>query len=315
MIIMNNIENNLLTAWHNIESFKTGSLRLGIEHPLEWHVSYETPVNKALIIISNIAIDSIASSKSIHTTCRKRDDGSYYISFQLLDKNQESVFISMCSDLIDFSSGALSEKEAIKKVEIRYKQRRKLMEHQREAVLSEEKRKGLIGELLYLKEIILGGKKISEALDGWVGPEGKDQDFVYDGIWREVKTTGIASVQITINSLEQLGNTDKGILIISRVDSCAPEKTDSFTLRSLVSDINFLFNEDVVYSDIFLDKLCSVGYIDMEEYDKYHYSFSKSDKYEVDEQFPRIKREDVRNEILNCKYSLSISSIDNWRRE
>ena len=312
---MNNIENTLKVAWQNIESYSTGSLQLGIDHPLEWHVAYETPINKALVIVSNYAIDSIESSKSIQTICRKREEGNYYISFQLLEKTQESVFISMCSNLIEYSSSALSEKDALKMVGIRYKQWRKLMEHQRETILSDEKRKGLIGELLYLNEIIENGKESKEALDGWVGPEGADQDFVYEEIWREIKTTGVASEQISINSLEQLGSNEKGILIISRVDSCAPEKKGAFTLRDLVSKTKAHFVEDVSLTELFFDKLGSVGFIDIEAYDKYFYCFSRSDKYEIDESFPRIKREDVRSEIINCKYTLSISSIEGWRRE
>ncbi len=184
-----NTEESLRKLWENIKVYEKGSLKIGINHPLDWYVAYETPTNKALVIISNYPIESVESSKSINFMCNKRSEGDYYISFQLIEKSQEDVFISMCSNLIDYSSNADSELEALKKVEHRYRQWRKLMEHKNLAILSDEKRRGLIGELLYLKKMLDNDMKASDAINGWVGPDGADQDFVYDGTWREVNTT------------------------------------------------------------------------------------------------------------------------------
>lgn len=312
---MENISQILKEAWENIKSYETGSLQLGIPHPLEWHVAYETPTNKALIIIAHKPAVSFDSSKSINTVCHKRDDGTYYISFQLIENSQEDVFISMCSNLIEYSSDALTEKDSLNKVSIRYKQWRKLMEHRNQAILSDEKRRGLIGELLYMKSIIEESKSMSEAIAGWVGPDGADQDFVYDGLWREIKTTGLSSDQISIHSLEQLGNRNEvGELHIYRVDSCAPEAKDAFTLRGLISYFVKMCGSDLVLIESFTNKLNAIGYVDMEIYDNYPYKYFQSDVYDVDETFPRICRNDVRTEIIRTEYVLSISSIDGWKR-
>lgn len=315
MIIMENISSILLDAWKNIKNYTIGSLQLAITHPLEWHVAYETPTNKALIIIAHMPISVLNSSKSIYTVCHKRDDGTYYISFQLTANSQEDVFVSMCSNLIEYSSDASTEKEALNKVAFRYRQWRRLMERNNEAVLSDEKRRGLIGELLYLKTVLDGEKTLSEALAGWVGPDGADQDFVYDGLWKEIKTTGLSSDQISINSLEQLGNkNDIGELYIYRVDPCAPEAKDAFTLRGLVNALIKKFNGDFELIEVFFNKLGAVGYVDMEIYDKYPYLFFRRDTYDVNESFPRITREEIRQEIIRTEYILSISSINSWKR-
>ena len=147
---MDSTEKKLRRLWDSINSCQTGSLRLGIHHTLEWHVAYVAPASKALVILSHCPADDLGSSKSITTACNRRSDGTYYISFQLTEKRQEDVFISMCSNLIDYSADALTEKEAIKRVEFRYREWRRLMEYKNPAVLSDEKRRGLIGELLYL---------------------------------------------------------------------------------------------------------------------------------------------------------------------
>ena len=62
---MENITSILRESWNNIKFYETGSLQIGIKHPLEWYVAYETPTNKALVILSNQAIDSLESSAEI----------------------------------------------------------------------------------------------------------------------------------------------------------------------------------------------------------------------------------------------------------
>ena len=313
--IMESVEKILNDSWKSIKNYQTGWLRIGIKHPLEWHVAYETPTNKALVIIAHHAAKNLDPSKSITTLCNKRADGTYYISFQLTEKTQEDVFISMCSNLIEFSSGANTETEALNMVEMRYRQWRRLMEYKNLAMLSDEKRRGLIGELLYLKRIIETGKPIGDALAGWVGPDGADQDFVFDKRWREIKTTGLSSDKISIHSIEQLGDkNDQGDLIIFRVDPSAPEAEGAFTLRELVRDIDKMLGGNLAYIECFTDKLSSVGYIDMDVYDKYPYQYFKDETYNVDSDFPRLTRSEMRPEITKCEYVLSISSIDNWKR-
>lgn len=312
---MDNVERLLTDLWKNIKYYQIGSLQLGIKHPLEWHVAYVTPTNKALIIIAHTPAKSLDPSKSISTKCNKRNDGTYYISFQLTEKSQEGVFISMCSNLIEYSSGAETEADALDLVEARYRQWRRLMEYQNIAMLSDEKRRGLIGELLYFKRIIEEGKSAGDALAGWVGPDGADQDFVYNERWREVKTTGISSDRISIHSIEQLGEEgDEGDLIVFRVDPSAPEAEGAFTLRKLVHEIIKMFGGDIVNIELFTDKLSSVGYIDMEAYDKYPYKYFKDEAYIVNADFPRLTRAHIRPEIIKCEYIISISSIDNWKR-
>lgn len=312
---MDNVEKKLKESWQRIKSYEEGAVKLGIPHLLEWYVAYETPVDKALVIISKTPIEDLDSSKSISTTCRKREDGCYYISFRLTERVQEDVFINMCSNLIEYSSNALSEVESLKKVSYRFKQWQRLMQYQNKAILSDERRRGLIGELLYLQETMDNNVPVDVAIKGWVGPDGADQDFVYDKKWREIKTTGLASDKITISSIEQLGGIDDfGELVVYKIDSCAPEMEGAFSLRDLVKRVSMYFNRYLELNDMFNEKLCSVGYIDLEIYDKYPYKFFDREIYDVDDRFPRITRQDIRPEIVLCSYSLSLSSINNWKR-
>ena len=306
-------EENLKTHWDNIDFFSGGSLRLGINHQLEWYVSFLTQTSKALVVISEHEARGLESSKSIATTCNLRADGKYYISFQLVDMKQEDIFIQMCSDIIDYSSAAKNDKDAIELVSNRYLQWRRLMEKKSEGILSSNQIKGLIGELKFLQRKLLTSKNYTDTVAGWVGPEGADQDFVYNQIWHEVKSIGLASDSVSINSIEQLGNNNQGYLYIYRIDKCAPEAEGALTLRSLVNELLFMIENDLAATVLLMAKLNYAGYIDLELYDKYPYKCFGFDKYDVDSEFPRLCRGEIRKEITNCAYSLSIPSIDRWK--
>lgn len=308
------LRQKLTAAWAQIDYYSGGSLRLGINHPLIWHVVYVTENSKGLVIVSDIPLNNLEPSKSILVNCSKRKN-SYYTSFVLLQKEQESVFINMCVDLISYSSDALSEKDALNKVASRYIQWRRLMEKSKNDYLSAESRKGLLGELLFLDEQLESEREPRETIEGWVGPNGADQDFVYDDMWHEIKATAIASDKVMIHSLEQLGAVgQKGELLIYRIDPCAPEAPKATTLRKIVFAISQKLDDPSII-ETFIEKLNMVGYIDLEIYDTFTYQVDRVERYSVDDAFPKITRESVPTAITECEYYLSIPAIQKWRRD
>lgn len=311
---MNNYENELREKWNAINYHFGGSLQLAIEHPLDWYVRYVTQDQRSVVIISDTPVDKIDSSKSIETACNPRKDGKYAISFTLMDRNQEDVFITMSGDIIEFSRVESIPQSALMRVLRRYAAWMKLLDHKHNALLGINAQKGLIGELLYLKEIIEFGLKPSEAVAGWLGPDGADQDFSYDDGWHEIKVTGLSSAFVSISSIEQLDSDALGELIIFRIDRCAPAQPGAFTLYKLVHSIFDLMLTDVGALDDFVLKLGSAGYIDMPEYDKQFFVFSSKQAYCVNEGFPRMRRQEVSTEIINAEYQLSIPSLAAWAK-
>ena len=122
--------------------------------------------------------------------------------------------------MIRFSSTENDRARSLICVLKRYAAWLKLLQHKNSALLGVAAQKGLIGELLYLKDRIERGMPVADALAGWVGPEGADQDFVYEDGWHEIKTTGAESAKVTISSAEQLDSAQSGELVVMRVDRC-----------------------------------------------------------------------------------------------
>lgn len=311
---MNNYEQELRDKWNNINYRQGGSLQLGITHPLEWHVGYFSSEAKSIVIVSDDPVNKIESSKSIQASCKPRKDGRFATSLTLISREQEDVFVTMCVDLIGFSGDETNRKQSLLKVLKRYAAWHKLLQHNNSALLGSAAQKGLIGELLYLKEKVEKGMGPLDAIVGWVGPDGADQDFVYDDGWHEIKTTGASSSGITISSVEQLDNVEKGELIINRIDKCAPAQAGAFTLYGLVHQIINTIRSYPDALDTFIIKLATAGYIDMKEYDQQKFVFASRQIFDVNESFPRIRRKDLPVEIMNTTYVLSIPSLITWQK-
>lgn len=188
--------------WKSISYYDGGYIQVEVKHPLEWHVGYKEIDQKALVIVSEKEPELLQTSKSIAVSKGRRMDGRWALSFALMRIEQDSVFELLCADLIACSQSAENEAAALALTAKRYKQWNKLLEHQRKSLMDESNRKGLLGELTYLCSIIDSGYPIFAAVQGWVGPDGADQDFVYADGWREVKSVGAAASSVTVSSLE-----------------------------------------------------------------------------------------------------------------
>ncbi|MBQ6619044.1 MAG: PD-(D/E)XK motif protein [Thermoguttaceae bacterium] len=311
---MNTYEAELRQKWDHIGYRRGGALQLAIPHALEWYVRYVTKDQKSIVIVSDLPVDSITSSRSIETACNQRRDGKYAISFTLVNRAQEDVFISMSSNIIEYSKEETTQKDALAKVLRRYAQWLKLLDHKRSSLLSLNAQKGLIAELSFLKEMIEKGMPASEALSGWVGPEGSDQDFFYSEGWYEIKATGTSSVSVTITSIEQLDCEVPGELVIYRIDKCARQQVGALTLYNLVHDVISRLTDNPGLVEELVLKLASVDYFDTQEYDNIHFVITDKTHYEVNEIFPRMVRDGMPKEIVNAEYQIDLPSIDSWAK-
>lgn len=301
--------------WNAFSYYDGGYIQIEVKHALEWHVGYKEIDQKALVIISQNEPELLPSSKSIVVTKGRRTDGRWTLSFVLMRNEQDSVFELLCADLISYSQTADNEISALNLTVRRFKQWNKLLEHQRKSLMDESNRKGLLGELIYLCEVIDAGYPILPAVQGWVGPDGADQDFVYVDNWHEVKSVGVSADSVKISSLEQLANTDPGELVVMLIDKCAPEHSGAVSLGEQV-DHTFrrVHENDDAYS-LLESKLMRYGFIDLPEYREQKYVCSGEMHFRVDADFPRLTSDNVVPQIIEVQYSISLASIEDWRVE
>lgn len=303
----------LQRQWNSIDYKDGGFLQIDIQHPLEWHIGYQSISQKTLLLVCAADIAPIESSKSMAVTRRKREtDNRWTLSLELLRNEQEGVFAILCSDIIEHSRAAPNEKEALALVMGRYKQWSRLLESQRSGLLDENSRKGLLGELLFLQERIEESDFALTAIQGWVGADGADQDFIYEDGWHEVKSIGTSATSVTISSLEQLDCAGEGELVIMRIDKSAPDKGRALSLNDAVRRISGNLTDASDALDLFRSKLNAYGYIDLQEYSEQKYYCSGSQRYGVNDTFPRLIRRNVPPQIEALHYTLSLSSLADW---
>lgn len=301
--------------WKSISYYDGGYIQVEVKHPLEWYVGYKEIDIKVLLIISEKEPELLQTSKSIAVSKGHRSDGRWALSFALMRVEQDSVFELLCADLIACSQAAGDDVEALALIAKRYKQWNKLLEHQRKSLMDENNRKGLLGELTYLCSVIDSGYPPLAAVQGWVGPDGADQDFVYSDGWHEVKSVGVATTSITISSLEQLCDNEPGELVVIFIDKCAPERKDAVSLGEQVDLILTRLHEDEDALALFERKLVSYGYIDLPEYREQKYVRSGSSRFLVDATFPKLTADNVMPQIIGAQYSISLAGIECWRVE
>lgn len=142
----------------SIDYHSGGFLRIDTEHPLEWYIGYLSINPKALLLISDEDMGSVDSSKSMAVKRGRREsDNRWTLAFGLLREEQQGVCVSLCCDIIEYSRSASSSREALELVIKRYRQWNRLLEYQCKGLMDEGMRKGLIGELIFLRQRIEGG--------------------------------------------------------------------------------------------------------------------------------------------------------------
>lgn len=303
----------LQRQWSSIDYKDGGFLQIDTQHPLEWHIGYQSISQKTLLLVCAADISTIESSKSMAVTRRKREsDNRWTLSFALLRNEQESVFAILCSDIIEHSRSASNEEAALKLVISRYKQWSRLLESQRSGLMDENSRKGLLGELLFLQRRIEESHSALTAIQGWVGANGADQDFIYEDGWYEVKSVGASASSVAISSLEQLDCAGEGELVIMRIDKSAPDKAGALSLNSAVKQISSKLTDALDALDLFRSKLSAYGYIDLQEYSEQKYYCSGSQRYGVNGTFPRLIRQNVPTQVESLCYELSLPSLADW---
>lgn len=307
--------NNLRKKWDSINFYNGGYVLLENTKPLQWHIGYKEIGQKTLLLITVEEPDLLPPSKSIIVTKGQRTDGNWTLSFTLMRVEQDNVFETFCADIIVHSLLGDNEKVSIQLISKRYKQWHKLFEQQKKSLMAESSQKGLLGELIFLENLLKQNRFMLPIVQGWGGPDGEDQDFIYSDYWYEIKSIGLAGNSVTISSLEQLSNETPGFIIVMRLDKCVPERTGAVSLTEQVKRILNLLKEDIDAFSLFEHKLLKYGFIDISEYNEQKYIFGGSQRFEVKDDFPRLIRKTIPLAISAVNYSIELSAIEHFRKE
>lgn len=301
----------LKEKWDNMPAVGNGFLKLGLEHPLDLQIGYSRSAYKSFVVMDTGIINNIPSSFAVKVTNVQLTNMSWILEFQLVHPSFEEEFLRLCWDMIEYSS---KEENALNALIHRYITWQKLLQYENKSVMSFQRQKGLLGELIYLSKTIddIG---VEEAVDSWTGPDGSDQDYLFSAEWAEIKSVSLASETVRISSLQQLQQEMEGQLIVYILESTTAGD-DRVCLVDVVSEIKAKLANNARYLDRFDLKLYKYGYRKNHEneYRENQFRFIEKREYVVNDSFPKLVGDNVSSEIVSCKYELSLAAIEKYRR-
>ena len=172
--------------------------------------------------------------------------------------------------------------------------------------LSPEAEIGLVGELALLGAIISAGVTAAHAIESWVGPLDKIQDFEIGTGAVEVKATLSAKgFPAKIGALEQLDDAIRQPLFVSGVRFRQVESGQN--LPELVAAMRAAIQDDAEAARLLSERLLAAGYIDAHE-GRYPRRFALDEirVIKVGEDFPRLTPGNVPSGILRAMYEIDL---------
>ena len=287
--------------------------RIDPEYKTNIYAGYNDDGKMSLVITEYGSETPVSSSKLITVSQKRREDGRLALSFDLMDASYKSLFLIFCRDII-ITCEKNGPSMAVSSAVSRWKYWKEMFGKKASSILDKTSIKGLLGELIELRDHFMAEYGAETAVNSWMGPLLGHKDFEIFSTWYEVKSVSENAVQVTISSLEQLDSDMDGHLVVVRLEETSSVNTQAITLNSVVLSITNLIKDPEIL-DLFRVRLNNMGYEWDEEYDKYKYMYIGTERYIVNQVFPAITRERVPSAIGNVRYTIILSGISEFKEK
>jgi hypothetical protein len=181
--------------------------------------------------------------------------------------------------------------------------------------LSRDQVKGLIGELIYLKNLLLNSELIvDDILLSWRGPYDEGHDFVFDFKDYEIKTIESSKNNVRISSEFQL-ESEKGKELELVVIFVNQDNEKGLSLKSLINDIKTIVLDKFGDNSIFINAIAQKGLTigDLDQFEIYRYTPIEEISYDsTRENFPKLIRSSIPEEINKLNYNIRLNLIDEF---
>ena len=284
------------------------------EHPLKLYWGVDSKGQYLFLVDAPMAglpekrnLPNLAGIKTAIAT----EGGRGKLVLLLNDKLNWELFLALCSDLVG-STCAVKDESSGGAIILRRLQRwQEFLRRERLGILSMEQIKGLIGELLFLKDSVAVACGLEQAVMSWKGPEDAPQDFAVHDTAVEVKCqSGSSRPTVRVSSVEQLNpQLPKGFLVVFTLATAEREDANAFTLNGIVASIRkALVTHSESARERFEDLLYLAGYVMSDRYEEYVFQKTDMQCFRISEGFPRLKSSDIPDGIDKVSYHLSLEA-------
>ncbi len=285
--------------------------RIDSQYKVNVFLGYNEDGQMSMVITEPGKENVVKSSKLIDVKLKRREDGKMALSFHLLDGSYKQMFLIFCKDMINVCELAGS-RMAISNALTRWKYWKEMFGKKKNNILDKLEIKGLIGELLELRDHFMQKWSETEAVSSWMGPLLGHKDFEIDNTWYEVKSVTENAIQVKISSLEQLDSEIDGHLVIVRLEDTSTVSDNAINLNTIVASVAERIH-DPNNMELFVTRLDNMGYSYDEEYDNYCFRYKGTEYYQVKEGFPRLTRSYIDDSIGNASYTILLNGIRDFK--
>jgi hypothetical protein len=231
----------------------------------------------------------------------------------LSDDTYKDLFDELISSMYVVVKDLASKQDAIEMFRAHFIKWTTFFESDFSSKLSDDAVMGLVGELKVLESLVAEADELSinAVLESWRGPYDESQDFVLDDQLIEVKTIGMRSRQVVINSLQQL-TAVKGKDLSLLVNRTFSDDENGSSIRSLVISIRdraiyLLGDATILYKALGQKGLHPKN---LDDYEHLRFGFRGEHIYNVlSDDFPNLSSDNVPEGIISANYAISLSAL------
>ena len=240
--------------------------------------------------------------------------GLFRIEIALNDPDASEPFRHICDDLVDCCEHAAHPEALPRTIAARLDVWRRLWSRQRLGILSEEAQRGLLAELLFLRDIWLQITNEVNAIDTWEGPDGGSQDFRKGFHAVEIKSRRPSRNTILISSEDQLWFDGNLYLAVYPVATVGESDGDAISLTQVVESVRAKLASGQARDRLDI-RLIDFGYINRREYEEERFVIAEPIAYYVGDSFPCLRRGDLPAGIEGLRYSVDLNWCEEHRTE
>lgn len=281
--------------------------RVDAAHPLDIYADLQPPDRVGLVAVCGARPPEVRPMRALSVEHGRRGDGRWTLRLALMERQLLPVFSALCRDVVACTRVGVDEARLGQVVVQRILHWRSLLEREA-AGLGEAALRGLIGELLVLRDRLLPTLGPGAAVPAWRGPLGAPQDFVLpDGRRIEVKTVGPHAEQVRINGLDQLDpRGDPLTLTVVRADAATPDARGATSAPALIGELRALLAAEPEALLAFEAALSGLGWHDHASHDAVALRVLGMEDHEVGPGFPCLTRRTVPAGVLDADYAVAL---------
>ncbi|MFD3890264.1 PD-(D/E)XK motif protein [Streptomyces microflavus] len=316
------------TIWRDLEDPQPGAgrsvRRLFPESPHHIHLSVTHPGRRRMLLlradaraadrIRRLLVD-LPRTSGLSLSLSSISPREFELQVSLTADDLREVFSPLVEDIAEVVRHTDTGETALEAAVQRFLHWQQLMRTVSRDGLGNEGRRGLFGELYFLREYLLPWIPHVAAVSAWTGPEGTPQDFQLARAAVEVKTTTAKSPRtMRIANERQLDDTGVEALLLTQIAVDERRGGAGESLNTLVDSVRSRLDSPLARARLDA-QLIRVGYFPHQRdlYEEPRFTLRRTDLWKVVDGFPRIVESDLDQGVGNCTYDIDVSALEAHR--